>query len=205
MFQIISKILFIAILSTGLTSFADKYDLDTTHAHIGFKIRHLGFSWVSGKFDKFSGSGEYDSKSGKIEAINIKIEASSINTNEVDRDKHLRSDDFFAVKKHKDITFKMTKVKYSGKKPTAIMGDFTMRGKTKNIKLKITDWGGTAVDPWGNHRIAFEAEGKIDRRKFGLTWNKGLKKVGGLTVGNEVRLLIQVEGIKKDEPKKAKK
>ena len=194
-----SKILFILsflLLSQG--AFADKFKLDESHTHLGFKIRHLAFANVLGKFNKFEGTGNFDDKTGKLSDLKVQISASSIDTNEPDRDTHLRSPDFFDVEKFKDITFESLDIKYKGKKPHQIIGNLTIRGVTQKITLEIEDWGGRAEDTWGNQRLAFEAKGKIDRTKFGLTWNKGMKKVAGLTIGNEVTFILEIQKIKVD-------
>ena len=191
---------FIAVmLSLALTSqiWAASYTLDVSHAKIGFKIRHLGISNVSGRFQKFTGSATYDEKTGKLSNLKVEIDASSIYTNEPERDKHLKSEDFFNVKKYPKITFTSTKVTHKGKQPSKITGKLKLLDKERTITLDIVDWGGTAIDPWGNAKLAFEARGIIDRTKYGLTWNKGLKKAAGLLVGNDVKLIIEVEANKK--------
>lgn len=195
---LIKSLFFIFTLTLGSLAFADSFKLDESHTHLGFKIRHLGFSNVRGKFDKFQGTGKFVEKTGKLSDLKVSIQASSINTNEPDRDKHLRSADFFDVAKFKELKFESTDIKYKGKKPTQITGKLTIHGITKNVTLDIEEWGGKAEDAWGNQRIAFEATGKIDRRDFGLTWNKGLKKVAGLTVGNDVTFILEIQGIKID-------
>jgi len=194
----IKTIFLIFSLTLGGLAFADSFKLDESHTHLGFKIRHLGFSNVRGKFDKFQGTGKYDEKTGKLSDLKVNIQADSINTNEPDRDKHLRSPDFFDVAKFKELKFESTNIKYNGKKPSQITGKLTIHGITKTVTLDIEEWGGKAEDAWGNQRIAFEATGKIDRRDFGLTWNKGLKKVAGLTVGNDVSFILEIQGIKID-------
>ena len=195
---LIKSLFFIFTLTLGSLAFADSFKLDESHTHLGFKIRHLGFSNVRGKFDKFQGTGNFVEKTGKLSDLKVTIQASSINTNEPDRDKHLRSADFFDVAKFKELKFESTDIKYKGKKPTQITGILTIHGVTKTVTLDIEEWGGKAEDAWGNQRIAFEATGKIDRRDFGLTWNKGLKKVAGLTVGNDVTFVLDIQGIKID-------
>lgn len=195
---LIKSLFFIFTLTLGSLAFADSFKLDESHTHLGFKIRHLGFSNVRGKFDKFQGTGKFIEKTGKLSDLKVTIQASSINTNEPDRDKHLRSADFFDVAKFKELKFESTDIKYKGKKPTQITGKLTIHGITKTVTLDIEEWGGKAEDAWGNQRIAFEATGKIDRRDFGLTWNKGLKKVAGLTVGNDVTFVLDIQGIKID-------
>ena len=186
----------VVFMFASAVAMGEQYKLDVAHSNIGFKVRHLGISNVRGSFQKFEGTGKFDPKTNKISGIKVKISADSIDTNEPDRDKHLRSDDFFSVAKHPFITFVGTKVEYSGKNPSKIIGDFTLRGVKKTLTLEVEEWGGVAEDAWGNKKLAFEASGKIDRREYGLTWNKGLKKVGGLTVGNDVKLILEVQGMK---------
>ena len=185
-------------LTTTITSIAGNYRLDEAHSHLGFKIRHLGFSNVRGNFDKFKGQGEFEQKGGILSKLVVTIDAASINTNEPDRDRHLRDSDFFHVKKYPTLRFKSTKITTKNGRPWSINGELTMRGVTKKVVLKVDEWGGTMEDAWGNQRIAFSATGKIDRRKFGLTWNKGLKKVAGVTVGNEVKFELDIQAIKLD-------
>lgn len=178
--------------------YSAQFKLDESHTHLGFKIRHLAFANVLGKFNKFEGTGDYDDQTGKLSNLKVKILASSIDTNEPDRDTHLKSADFFDVEKFKDLIFESTEIKYKGKNPHKIIGNLTIRGVTQKINLDIEDWGGRAEDAWGNQRLAFEAKGKIDRTQFGLTWNKGVKKVAGLTVGNDVTFILEIQGIKVD-------
>lgn len=194
----IKSLFLIFTLSVANLALAGNFKLDESHTYLGFKIRHLAFANVRGKFDKFEGTGKYDGKSGKLSNLKVSIQASSIDTNEPDRDKHLRSSDFFDVKKFKELKFVSTKIKHKGKKPTQIIGKLTIHGITKTVKLDIEEWGGQAEDAWGNQRIAFEATGKIDRRDFGLTWNKGLKKVAGMMVGNDVTFILEIQGMKID-------
>jgi len=194
--RILQSLLSIFGLLFTLNIFADDYKLDLSHTHLGFKVRHLGISYVRGQFNQFEGRANYNEKTNNLSNMKVTIDASSIDTNEADRDKHLRSKDFFEVEKYKTIVFESTEIKYKDKNPISINGNLTIHGITLPVTLKIEEWGGTVTDPWKNKRLAFEAKGEIDRRKFGLTWNKGLEKVAGLMVGNEVILQLEVEAIK---------
>jgi polyisoprenoid-binding protein YceI len=188
-----------AVLSSAIFSgfaFADSYKIDEGHSRLEFRVRHLGISTVTGNFKKFEGTGTFDPKSGQASAINVQIEANSIDTDEVDRDKHLRSADFFDVEKFAKLNFVSKKVEMSDGHPSKIQGEITIKGVTKPLTLTVTDWGGAATDPWGNERIAFAAEGVLDRTEFGLSWNKPLAKAAGLMVGNEIKLRIEAEGLK---------
>jgi polyisoprenoid-binding protein YceI len=183
--------------------FADTYVLDASHSRLQFRVKHLGISYVTGSFKEFSGTGNFDPHSKKIDTLDVTINPASIDTAEADRDKDLRSANFFDVEKFKDMGFKSTEIKYKKNgEPDKIKGVLTMHGVSQPITLDV-DWGGSATDPWGNEKIAFEAKADIDRTAYGLTWNKTISKVGGLLVGNEVKLSILVEAVKKKaEPAK---
>lgn len=174
-------------------SFAESYKLDESHTQVGFKIKHLVISTVSGRFNKFEGEFNFDESTGKVEDLKVKIEAASIDTNEPDRDKHLKSVDFFEVEKFPSLTFVGKSVTYSGKKPTEIKGDLTIHGVTKPTTLAVT-FNGKTTDPWGNQRIAFEATSKVNRKDFGLKWNKSLDQ-GGVMIADDVNIVLEGEAI----------
>jgi polyisoprenoid-binding protein YceI len=177
-----------AVLLTGMLN-AAPYDVDIAHSSVGFKIKHLMISNVKGNFAEFSGS--YDLEGGKLKALDGSIKASSIDTGIDKRDTHLKSADFFDVAKFPDITFKMTS--FSGEKLT---GDLTIHGVTKSVTLE-SEVSGTIKDPWGKTRSSISLNGTINRSDYGLTWNKALE-AGGVVVGDEVKLSIELEGIAKE-------
>ncbi len=180
----------------GLSSAsAAHYEIDKDHTTVGFTIRHLVISKVKGTFDKFNGSFEFDPKNSASWNANTTIEAASINTAVTKRDEHLRSPDFFDVQKFPTISFTTGKVKSSNGKTAKVEGTLTMHGVTKPVVLDV-EIGGTTKDPWGNSRAAFSAKTKINRKDFGLNWNKALE-TGGLLVGEEVEINIEVEGLEK--------
>jgi len=187
---------YIALLALLLPtlSFATDYEIDPAHTTVGFKVRHL-VSKTTGRFEKFKGSFTYDAKNAKAWKAETTIEATSINTEEPKRDKHLRSPDFFDVKKYPTITFKSTGVKDVDGNNATLMGDLTIHGVTKPVALKV-EVGGEEKDPWGTQRAGFTATGKINRKDFGLTWNKAVE-AGGFLVGDDVDLVLEVEGIAK--------
>lgn len=180
---------------TSFSAHAETYQLDPTHSTMGFKVKHLVISTVTGRFNKFEGGADFDSKTGKFENLKVKIEAESIDTNEAKRDEHLRGKDFFDAKSFPIIEFKNTKFTYSGKKPTKVTGDLTIHGITKPVTLKF-DFNGTVKDPWGNQRAAFSAKGTINRKDFGLNWNKTLD-AGGVLIAEKVDLEIEGEALAK--------
>ncbi len=184
-------------------SLAETYKIDPYHSDITFKIRHLMISKVSGRFEQFSGEFTYDGKDPKNWSAQAEIQAASINTSIPDRDKHLRTPDFFDVEKYPTLQFKSAKVSdYDVKNGKAkLTGLLTMHGVTKEVMLDL-DIGGTIKDPQGTTRSGFEATGKINRKDFGIAYNKILDN-GGLALGEEVEISIHIEGVlPKPEEKK---
>ncbi|NCO00420.1 MAG: YceI family protein [Epsilonproteobacteria bacterium] len=184
----IRTIVFASMLSVG-TLFAGTYNVDVSHSSVGFKVKHMMVSNVKGQFDTFSGSFEYDEKSQTLKALNGTVDANSINTQNAKRDGHLKSADFFDVAKYPSITLKLIKVK--GDTATT---ELTLHGVTKNVEMEVELSGQTIQDPWGNTRTGLSLSGKINRKDFGLNWNK-LIEAGGAMVGDEVKISIELEGI----------
>lgn len=172
-----------------------EYVIDQDHSAVIFKVKHLAISNVTGRFDLFEGSYSFDSENIENSTVETTINASSINTNEQDRDDHLKSDDFLDVEKFPNITFKSKEIKKVEGKDFEIIGDLTIHGVTKEITLDAV-YEGSVTDPRGNERTAFVADGKISRKDFGMTWNKALE-LGGVVVGDEVRITLEIQGIRK--------
>lgn len=170
------------------------YAIDPDHSQVIFKVKHMGISTVTGRFDLVEGSYTFDEAEIGNSSVETTIQTASINTNKQKRDDHLKSPDFLNVDKYPTITFKSKEVKKGGD-GLIIVGDLTINGVTKQVELDA-EYGGKAVDPMGNERTAFTAETKIDRKDYGITWNKTLD-TGGLVVGDDVRIELEVEGIKK--------
>jgi polyisoprenoid-binding protein YceI len=181
-----------AALLAGPTFAGDKYNADTAHAEIGFAVSHMVISKVKGHFDTFDASLEL--KDGKLVAAEATIQAESINTANKKRDDHLRNEDFLHVEKYPEITFVSTEIKTKKGGDVSVTGKFTLHGVTKELTLK-GKLKGPIEDPWGNTRVGFQAEATIDRRDYGLTWSKALE-TGGLVVGNDVEMMIDVEFVK---------
>ncbi|KYG67087.1 hypothetical protein AZI86_08735 [Bdellovibrio bacteriovorus] len=167
---------------------AGTYSVDPAHSKIGFEIPHLVISSVEGRFSTFDGSVTIEDKLEKSKA-NLNVDVSSIDTNNKDRDDHLRSADFFDVAKNPKLTFVVKKI--SGT-PEALKltGDLTIKGKTKSVTLDAK-YLGDVNDAYGNQKIAFTAEGKINRKDFGLSWNNVVE--AGPVVGDEVTLKIKIQ------------
>lgn len=167
------------------------WNLDPSHSSVDFSVRHLGFSTVRGRFGSFDLDVKTDD-AGVPTYIKSNIDASTITTGSADRDAHLRSADFFDVENHPYITFESTSIARHGDE-LEITGNLTMRGVTNPVTFEA-DVTGPVSDPWGNPRLATEASGKINRSKWGLTWNQALE-AGGLLVSEEVKFSINAQVI----------
>jgi len=176
-----------SIIAAGAL-YAGTYNIDASHSNVGFKVKHLMISNVRGNFEKFSGSFEYDEKSGKIKSIDGTVVVDSINTNNAKRDAHLKNADFFDAEKYPNITFKVDKIE--GEKA---YGKLTMRGVTKDVVFEVEKTG-AVTDPWGNQKVGLEIEGEINRKDYGLNWNKALE-TGGVVVGEKVEINVELEGV----------
>ena len=179
------------VLASVSTAFAGDYVIDGAHSSANFKIRHL-VSKVSGGFNEFSGEFSFDEKNPKSFQGQFTIQAASINTNNAKRDDHLRSDDFFGVQKNPTLTFKASGLKSAGRGRYKLLGDFTMHGVTKPVTFDV-EYTGSGKDPWGTQKVGFVATTKINRKDFGMSYNKVLD-AGGLMLGEEVEIEVQVEG-----------
>jgi len=187
-------LLLAALLTMGTASRAqDVYELDKAHMEIGFTISHLVISEVKGRFNDFAGTITLGADNTPLAAEAV-IQAASIDTAVAKRDEHLRNEDFFHVEKYPTITFVGKKVEREGDR-WVMVGDFTMHGVTKEIRLPFTIKG-PIKDPWGNTRIGLKAETTLNRKDYGLTWNKVLE-AGGLAVGETVNIQIRGEAVKK--------
>ncbi len=195
------RLALVACLVMGLASpiHAATYEIDSAHSSVEFKVRHL-IGKVTGRFNSFSGSIDYEPGKPKEWKVKATIEAKSIDTNNEKRDDHLRNDDFFHVKKYPTLEFVSTKVLKAEKDSAKIRGNLTMHGVTKPVVLDVEILG-TAVDPWGNEKAVFSATTKLNRKDFGLSWNKKLE-TGGLLVGDEIQIFLEVESNKKKSPDK---
>ena len=175
-------------------SWATTYAIDRDHSTVGFKIRHL-FSNVTGSFDEYQGTVNYVAGHPEQWSAEATIQAASINTKTPPRDKHLRSADFFDVEKYPTLTFKSTGVKNATNTTAQLTGDLTIHGVTKPVALDI-EIHGAGKDPWGNVRAGFSGRTTINRTDFGLHWNQAVE-TGGVLVGEDVEILLEVEGIVK--------
>ena len=176
-------------------AFAADYSIDPDHTSVSFKIHHL-LSYVEGRFRKFEGSFVYDPDKPEIWKAQATIQAASIDTNVEPRDKHLRSADFFDVEQYPTITFVSTGASDATATSAKLNGLLTIHGVEKPVVLDL-EIHGVAKDPWGNVRSSFTATVTIDRKDFGLLWNKALE-TGKFLVGDEVIITLEVEGLLKE-------
>ncbi len=167
------------------------WNLDPAHSTIGFGVRHMVMSTVRGHFNDYSVAAEVDENDIARSSATVTIQAASIDTGDADRDAHLRSADFFDVEKHPEITFQSKRFEPKGGSDYRIVGDLTICGITKEVALDA-EVTAPLKDPWGNMKAGLSAEGKINRKDFGLGWNAVLE-AGGLVVGDSVKLSIELE------------
>ncbi len=168
------------------------FALDPTHTTVEFIVRHLMITKVRGRFTAFDGQIELAPGSDLPSLITATIDAGSIDTREEQRDAHLRSADFFEVESFPHLIFESTRI-HGTPDDFAIDGKLTIRGITRDVKL-TGSFEGRATDPWGGSRIGYEAHGTINRKDFGLAWNAALE-TGGVVVGDEVRIELNVEAV----------
>ena len=172
-----------------------KWVLDPSHSELGFKVKHLMVTNVSGSFNNFSVTAETIADNFSNASVAFSAETASITTNSEQRDTHLKSADFFDAEHYPAIIFKATQFEKTGNgSDYQLTGDLTMKGVTKSIKLHV-EFGGLVKDPWGNSKAGFTVTGKINRKDFGLNWNAALE-TGGVMVSEEVRINSEIQLIK---------
>jgi polyisoprenoid-binding protein YceI len=183
-----------AATSTGPTS-VSTWNLDPIHSNAQFKVRHMMISNVKGEFHGLKGSLILDSTDITKSSVEATIDVSTINTREEQRDTHLKSADFFDVAVFPTMTFKSTEIQKRSVDTLAVSGDLTLHGVTRNVVLDVEGPSASVKDPYGNTRIGLSATTKINRKDFGLTWN-GLLESGGVMVGEEITITIDLEFVK---------
>lgn len=178
------------------TDVLTKWTIDPTHSEITFKVKHLVISTVTGTFNSFDGILETGDDAFENAQISFEADINSIDTNNSDRDAHLKSDDFFNAAEYPKMTFESTSFTKTGDNEFELTGNLTIRGNTQEITLNAT-YGGTVVDPYGQTKAGFELSGKLNRKKFGLKWN-AVTEAGSVVVSDEVKLQISVQFVKQD-------
>lgn len=165
-----------------------KWNLDPTHSEITFKVRHMMISNVKGNFNNFTATVETEDDTFKNATVKATLQTASVDTNNADRDTHLKSAEFFDAEAHPEITFESDSLN------SGITGNLTINGVTKPVQLDV-DFGGINVDPWGQTKAGFSFEGKISRKDFGLNWNAALE-TGGVMVSDEVKIAGELQFVK---------
>lgn len=187
------SLLLTLLLPLAAAAEAATWAVDTNHSNVGFSVRHF-FTPVHGRFGDYSGTIVYDPENVAKSSVEFTVQAASINTDNADRDNHLRSPDFFDVEKFKTLSFKSTGVKSAGDGKLEVTGDFTLHGITKQITVPVEVLGSMET-PMGV-RAGFQVGFAIDRKDYGMVWNRALDQ-GGAILGDEVKIEIAVEAVKK--------
>jgi len=187
------RILAVAALFAANPLFAESFKIDKAHSQAEFKIRHM-MSNVTGRFNDFDAMIDLNRSNPAASKVEFTIQSASINTANDNRDKHLRSADFFEVEKYPTIRFKSTKIASTGNDQYDVTGNLTIRDVTREVTVPVT-FLGFAKDPWGKERAGFELETKLNRKDYGLNWNKALDQ-GGFLLADDVRISIAIEAVK---------
>lgn len=178
-------------LSTALMADAATWKADAVHSSVGFDVKHLVISKVHGNFRDFDATVEFDGKDLEKGSVNMTVQVTSVDTDNKDRDDHLRSGDFFDVAEYPAMTFKSTKVHDIVGNKFKLTGDLTIRGVTKQVTFD-SEFNGVVNDPWGNTKAGFSATTTINRQDFKVSWNKSLD-AGGVVVSDDVTIDIELE------------
>jgi polyisoprenoid-binding protein YceI len=171
-----------------------KWSIDPMHSEVQFKVKHLVISTVSGFFKSFEGSVDTDNEDFDGAEIEFSIDINSIDTNQTQRDEHLKSAEFFDAAKYPHIKFKSTSFTKTGDDEYELKGNLTIKDQTKPVTLNV-EFGGAAADFYGNTKAGFEITGKINRKEFGLTWD-GVTEAGSVVVGDDIKLTINAQLVK---------
>jgi polyisoprenoid-binding protein YceI len=185
----------LSLVTTAAVAAPATYTIDKEHSNVGFTVRHLMITDVAGRFKDFEGTFTFDPEKAVVSDATFSADASSIDTNNAKRDEHLRSADFFDTKKFPKLTLTNSKITKTGKDTFKWNADLTMHGVTKPVTFDLVHKG-DIKDAWGNQRAGFQATGKVNRKDYGLTWNKALEG-GGVTVGEEVTIHLDASAIQK--------
>jgi polyisoprenoid-binding protein YceI len=181
-------------LSKNIKMANTKWQLDSTHSELGFKIKHLMISNVSGVFKNFNVEATMDEKDFTTAKIKMTADMSSVSTNNEARDQHLRNSDFFEVDKFPELVFNSTRVDKVDDENFTVHGDLTLRGVTKPVQLNV-EYSGATKDPWGGVRSGFIVNGKIKRSDWGVSFN-GVLETGGVVLGEEVKINSEIQLVK---------
>ena len=179
----------------------ERWEIDSSHSGIHFSVRHMVVAKVRGQFARWTGTVLAEDGDLSRGTVDVVIDASSIDTGVADRDKHLKSADFFDVERFPELTFKGRGTRKLNETSLRLTGDLTIRGVTREVELAV-EYAGRTKDPWGNERAGFTAKTAIDRKDFGLTWNQVLE-AGGVMVSDKVTIEVEVEAVRQVAAKAA--
>ena len=197
MFRSVSRTAAAALLMAApAAAQSHTWTIDTAHSLAEFSVRHMMVSNVKGTFGRVSGTATWDGRNLSAASVDVVIDAASIDTRVAQRDTHLKSADFFDVERFPTLTFKSTKVESAGPGKAVITGDLTIRGVTRSVTLDVIGPAPEVKGPDGSIRIGASATASINRRDFGLVWNRVLDG-GGVLVGDQVAITIEVELVRK--------
>jgi polyisoprenoid-binding protein YceI len=200
----LSRIAVIVGMALGLSlpagAATSTWQIDPQHSSAQFAVRHLGLSTVRGAFSKLSGTMVLDDQEISNSSVEVTIDVNTVDTREPDRDKDLRSERFFDVAHFPTMTFKSKKVEQVAPGKLRVTGDLTIRGTTREVRLDVDGPTTPVKDPWGNQRLAATATTKINRQDYGVKWNAKLDN-GGVVVGDDVNITLDVEMIQKPAAK----
>ncbi|MCG5054141.1 MAG: YceI family protein [Myxococcales bacterium] len=194
-----SLVLASVFVATGLSagaSQASEWAIDSSHSTAQFTVRHMMVTDVRGTFNKVDGLVNLDDKDPTKSVVEVSIDVNSVDTREPKRDEHLKAPDFFNAEKNPKITFKSSKIKKAGKDKYKVTGDLMINGVTKEVTLDVAGPTKPLKNPWGMMVRGVSATGKVNRKDFGLVWNKALD-AGGVLVGDEVKIQVDAELVEK--------
>jgi polyisoprenoid-binding protein YceI len=180
------------VLGASASALASDWDIDSAHSTVGFGVKHMMVSTVHGSFGKYTGTVKLDEADIAKSQVHLEIDATSITTGNDKRDEHLKSPDFFDVAHFPKLVFDATRVERVGSDGLNLTGNLTIKNVTKPVVLVVSGLSGEVKDPWGGIRRGATATTKINRKDFGLVWNKGLE-TGGVVVGDEITIQLEVE------------
>lgn len=194
--RFINAVAIVATLAVPAFASAAPWSIDTDHSNVGFKVRHMMVSNVKGEFAKYGGVVDIDDKDVTRSRVEVTIDTASLNSGVAKRDEHLKSADFFDVAKYPTMTFVSKKVKKAGNDRLKVYGDLTLHGVTREVVLDVEGPTKSYKDPWGNIKRGATATTRISRKDFGLTWNAAVES-GGVVVGDEITIALEIELLKK--------
>ena len=180
--------------ATAATAATRTFAIDKSHSEVMFQVRHL-VTRVRGRFSDFEGTLELNEAAPEKSSVRFSVNVASIDTNESQRDQHLRSADFFHADEHPTLTFTSTRIVKKSGDLFDVTGNLAIRGVTREITVPVSSLG-KAKDPWGNEKVGFEAETKLNRKDFGLNWNAVLE-TGGFLVGDDVTVSVSLQAVGK--------